>query len=204
MRRLGRAARAKARGATSQPFKRIGRGWYSFIAQKGEGGRAMRNSKLALLLMAFSAASVTPARAEDSAEAAKIKAWLQSYDQAFNAKDLDRLAAFYHPDVTIFEGGSVNNGWADYRDNHLGPELKEFQNLQFSLSNIRPYLLADGKSAYVTAEYSLKARLKERDIDAEGLETLVLLKGGNGAWKIRHSHTSSRRRPAAQAPTKTP
>jgi hypothetical protein len=38
----------------------------------------------------------------------------------------------------------------------------------------------------------------ERDIDSEGLATYLLLKGANGAWQIRHSHTSSRaRRPAA-------
>jgi ketosteroid isomerase-like protein len=39
----------------------------------------------------------------------------------------------------------------------------------------------------------------EREIDSRGLETLVLLKGPDGNWKIRHSHTSSRpvRRPPA-------
>ena len=41
---------------------------------------------------------------------------------AFVAKDLKKLATFYHPDVTIYEGAGINNGWADYRDRHLGPE----------------------------------------------------------------------------------
>lgn len=148
-------------------------------------------------LMLLGALLAAPLRGNDSAEVARIKAWLQSYDQAFNAKDLGKLAAFYHSEVTIFEGGSVNNGWADYRDNHLGPELKEFQSLQFALSNVTPHVLADGKTAYVTAEYSLKARFKDRDVDTGGLETLILVKGSDGGWKIRHSHTSSRRRPAA-------
>ena len=62
-------------------------------------------------------------------------------DAAFNAKDLDKLATFYHPDVTIYEGGGVNNGWVDYRDRHLGPELKSFENLQFSHSNTKGDLL---------------------------------------------------------------
>jgi ketosteroid isomerase-like protein len=31
---------------------------------------------------------------------------------------------------------------------------------------------------------------------AGGLETLIVSRGGDGLWKIRHSHTSSRRRPA--------
>ena len=134
------------------------------------------------------------------ADTASVESWLKGYDAAFNAKDLDKLAAFYHPDVTVYEGGGINNGWADYRDHHLGPELKEFQNLQFGHTNTRVILHPGGQSAYATSEYSIKAKMGERDIDSRGLETLVLVKGNDGNWKIRHSHTSSRpaRRPAGQ------
>lgn len=135
-----------------------------------------------------------------SGEAAKIETWLAGYDAAFNAKDLERLAAFYHQDVTIYEGGGVNNGWADYRDHHLGPELKEFQNLQFAHTGRKVHVLGDGRSAYSISQYSLKAKMGERDIDSGGLETLVLIKGDDGAWKIRHSHTSSRARRPPQTP----
>jgi uncharacterized protein YcnI len=41
------------------------------------------------------------------ADTAGIEAWLKGYDAAFNAKDLERLAGFYHPDVTIYEGGGI-------------------------------------------------------------------------------------------------
>lgn len=127
-----------------------------------------------------------------------IEAWLKGYDAAFNAKDLDKLATFYHPDVTIYEGGGVNDGWIDYRDRHLGPELKSFENLQFRHNNTKVTVFPDGQSAYATSEYFIKARMGERAIDSSGLETLVLLKGADGSWKIRHSHTSSRpRRPPA-------
>jgi ketosteroid isomerase-like protein len=127
-----------------------------------------------------------------NSDAAAIEAWLKGYDAAFNAKDLDRLATFYHSDVTIYEGGGVNDGWIDYRDRHLGPELKAFENLQFGHSNTRVRVLPGGQSAYATSEYFIKARMNEREIDSRGLETLVLLKGADGTWKIRHSHTSSR------------
>jgi uncharacterized protein YcnI len=133
-----------------------------------------------------------------SSDAAAVEAWLKGYDAAFNAKDLDKLATFYHPDVTIYEGGGINNGWIDYRDRHLGPELKSFQNLQFGHNGLKVTILPGGQSGYVTSEYAIKAKSGERDIDSGGLETLVLVKGGDGAWKIRHSHTSSRaRRPPA-------
>lgn len=143
-------------------------------------------------------ATAPPAsQSQATGEGAAIERWLGEYDVAFNAKDLEKLGTFYHQDVTIYEGGGVNNGWADYRDHHLGPELKAFQNLQFSHSNRKVQVLGDGRTAYVTSNYTIKAKMGEREIDSGGLETLVLVKGADGAWKIRHSHTSSRpRRPA--------
>jgi ketosteroid isomerase-like protein len=159
-----------------------------------------------ILGAALAAALTLPTHARDQVaqtaadDPAAIEAWLKGYDAAFNAKDLDKLATFYHPDVTIYEGGGINNGWIDYRDRHLGPELKEFENLQFGHSNTKVTVLPGGQSAYATSEYSIKAKMGEREIDSRGLETLVLVKGADGTWKIRHSHTSSRpaRRPAGQ------
>jgi uncharacterized protein YcnI len=145
-------------------------------------------------------AAAARAGAAQAAEAdtTGIEEWLKGYDAAFTAKDLDKLATFYHPDVTIYEGGGINNGWLDYRDHHLGPELKAFENLQFGHSNTKVTVLPGGQSAYATSEYSIQAKMGERDIDSRGLETLVLVKGADGSWKVRHSHTSSRpaRRPA--------
>ena len=147
-----------------------------------------------VLLFALSMCAVAPSLAAD--DVAEIKQLLTAYDEAFNAKSLDRLGAIYHPDVTIFEGGGVNRGWADYRDHHLGPEMKEFLKVSFAHTNVVVTPLgADRKTAYVAAEYSLKAQMKEREVEVSGLETLILLKGDDGAWRIRHSHTSSRRRP---------
>jgi len=130
-------------------------------------------------------------------EAGHIAKWLDGYDAAFNAKDLEKLGTFYDANVTIYEGGGIDNGWAGYRDKHLGPELKAFENLQFGHTDRKIHVLGDGRTAYVISQYSLKAKMGERVIDSGGLETLVLVKGADGAWKIRHSHTSSRpRRPA--------
>ena len=132
-----------------------------------------------------------------SGDAAAVEAWLKGYDAAFLAKDLDRLAAFYHPDVTIYEGTGINNGWADYRDRHLGPELKAFSNLQFGHTDTKVTMMPGGQSAYATSRYTIKAKMGDRDLDSEGLETLMLVRTPEG-WKIRHSHTSSRARRPAQ------
>ena len=159
-----------------------------------------RSTKRTLLALGLMLASAWPASAQQATpptgDAAVIEKWLAEYDAAFNAKDLEKLGTFYLPDVTIYEGGGIDNGWAAYRDKHLGPELKAFENLQFAHTNRQIHVLGDGRTAYAVSQYTLKAKMGERDIDSGGLETLVLVKGADGAWKIRHSHTSSRpRRP---------
>ena len=148
-----------------------------------------------LMLAVFVVALVPQAAAAQGGEEQKILAWLKGYDAAFLAKDLAKLADYYHPDVTIYEGAGVNNGWVDYRDRHLGPELKAFENLEYGHSNQTVRMLGE-RAAYVTSEYFIKAKMNERVLDSIGRETLVLEKQADGAWKIRHSHTSGRARPA--------
>jgi uncharacterized protein (TIGR02246 family) len=123
---------------------------------------------------------------------AQVREFFKTYDAAFNAKDLEKLGTLYHPDVTIFEGGGIDRGWAAYRDKHLGPELKAFQNLQWAHSNIVVHPLGDA-AAYVTADYTIKYQTGERSVDSGGIATHVLVRE-QGQWKIRHSHTAARRR----------
>ena len=149
----------------------------------------MRLAIIGLAILSMSAAVNT-----QSNESQKIEEWLKGYDAAFLAKDLDKLGTFYHPDVTVFEGAGVNNGWADYRDRHLGPELKMFENLEFGHSNRRVHMLGE-RAALAISEYFIKAKMKDRMLDNVGRETLVLEKQSDGSWKIRHSHTSGRARP---------
>lgn len=149
-----------------------------------------------MLLAVPSAAHVT---GQYATETGAIEALFKAYDAAFNAKDLDKLGTLYHQDVTVYEGGGIDNGWAAYRDKHLGPELKAFENLEFGHRDLAVNVLPGGTAAYATARYSLKAKMRDREVDAGGLATYVLVKGADGAWQIRHSHTSSRpRRPAAE------
>jgi uncharacterized protein (TIGR02246 family) len=124
----------------------------------------------------------------------EIVAFFKAYDAAFTAKNLDSLATMYHPDVTVYEGGGINPGWADYRDRHLGPELKSFENLAFSHNNVKVQTLS-ADAAYVTADYSLGRTADGRQVTSGGLATYVLIRQ-EGRWIIRHSHTSARRRPA--------
>lgn len=146
------------------------------------------------------AAAVPPAPADPHAghdavapaatASGEILRWLEAYDAAFVAKDLARLEAFYHPEVTVYEGTGVDDGWANYRDSHLGPELRSFEGLEYGHRSVMVYPLGE-HAAYVTAQVFLKAQASGKPLDLMGRETLVLEHTG-GAWKIRHQQIAVR------------
>lgn len=159
---------------------------------------------LALAIVAGAAAAILmTAAAQNDAEAA-VRAVLMQSATGFERGDLAMLNRVYSNDesVTIFEGGYANNGWADYRDKHLVPEMKEMKNIKYTLSDIR--VRVSGKMAWATYKYALGADRKESRVDVNGLGTAIL-EERDGRWQIMHTHTSApRRAPAAAAPSPTP
>lgn len=138
--------------------------------------------------MTLKARAMTPVEKE-------LVDFLKAYDAAFVAKDLAKLATMYTPETIVYEGSGINRGWKNYSETHLGPELKSFENLEFAHSNVVPHVLGPD-AAYVTADYMIKAKMADRLMDSGGLATFILSKDTNG-WKIRHTNTAARRRPAA-------
>jgi ketosteroid isomerase-like protein len=120
---------------------------------------------------------------------------------AFERGDMAALDKIWadDPSVTVFESGHANYGWADYRDNHLAPELKEMKNVKYALSDIRAKV--SGATAWATFKYALSADAGERRVEVTGLGTAVLERRGQ-EWRIVHWHTSAPRR--APSPAQTP
>jgi ketosteroid isomerase-like protein len=120
-----------------------------------------------------------------------VVAFFKDYDAAFVAKDMTKLATMYTADTTVFDGGGASDGWKDYRDNHLGLEMKEFADLRFAHTNVVPHV--SGDTAFVTAAYTMHAKNGDKISDGGGLATYTLIKE-KGAWKITHTHTSAKRK----------
>lgn len=121
--------------------------------------------------------------------------------QAVEKGDLAALDKLWANDesVTVFESGHANYGWNDYRNSHLGPELKEFKNTKYAFSDLK--VKVDGKTAWATFKYSLAAEIGARKIESGGLGTAVLEKR-DGQWRIVHWHSSApRRNPQPAQPT---
>ena len=139
------------------------------------------------------------AAASGSNSEAEVRAVLTQYTAAVERGDLPGIEKLWsnQESVTVIENGHANYGWADYRDHHLGPELREMKNVKYALTDIKVNL--SGHLAWATFKYTIAADLKERHIEGGGMGTAILQHGPNG-WQIVHWHTSSPRRPAAASP----
>lgn len=133
-------------------------------------------------------------------EAALVREALTQSTNGFEKGDMTILNRVWANDeaVTVFEQGHANYGWADYRDNHLVPEIKEMKNTKYALSDIR--VKVAGTTAWATFKYAISADIEKRHVEGGGLGTAVLEKR-EGRWQIVHWHSSAPRRAPAAAPS---
>ena len=125
-------------------------------------------------------------------EAAQVAATIEALFAAAQRGDLTALDTLYAGDsLTVIEGAGMNRTWADYRDHHLAPEMKEMKNFQYRPSEIEARVA--GNVAWAIFRYTLKADVGERPLDIVGRGTAVLERRGQ-RWVIRHTHTSGRAR----------
>lgn len=154
----------------------------------------------AICVLALSATISTGGFGQTNEEAAVRDVLLHSA-ASFAKNDVKEAAKVWANDesLTIFESGHANYGWADYRDNHLVPEMAEMKNTKYEFSDLKIHLA--GKTAWATLKYRIAADVlengKSRHVDGGGLGTAILEKR-DGQWRIVHWHSSApRRAPAA-------
>jgi ketosteroid isomerase-like protein len=137
---------------------------------------------------------LSTASAQTSEEKA-ITTVLQQNATGFAKNDMPMVERVWanSDNVIVFEGGHANYGWADYRDNHLAPEMKEMKNTKYDFSDIRTKV--SGNMAFATMKYEISGDIGARHVEGGGLATAVLEKI-DGKWKIVHWHSSAPRRAA--------
>ena len=74
-----------------------------------------------LLLLAATSTAVLAADPADS----EVKNVIEKFQQAIERHDVTAIGILVSPDIVVLENGHRNDGWADFRDNHLVPEFKE-------------------------------------------------------------------------------
>ena len=142
------------------------------------------------------------ARTGTADDASDALATLRAVFAAAERGDMLALDSLYDGDsLTVVEGAGINRGWADYRDHHLGPEVKAMKNFYYRPVDLEVHVVAT--TAWTTFRYNLKADMNGRAIDNVGRGTAILVKrtvGANSRWVVRHIQTSSR----ARRPTDPP
>lgn len=125
-------------------------------------------------------------------EVAAVRAVIEAVATGMEAGDFSALDMLFVSDrgLHIIEGAGVNHGWADYRDNHLRPELESFRNFSYQWHSIEPKV--NGDTAFAAFRYDLAAETDRGAIEMEGRGTIVLEKR-DGRWMVVHLHTSGRR-----------
>lgn len=163
----------------------------------------MKTLRAAAAVAALSVSGALAHQTHRHAEAAppklpmEVAEVLARYRAAFEARSTDRLSEVVDPALLVLEGTTKNVGWADYRDNHIGPEMKGWESLSYSdVAIVDSEVAGDAAWAVVQETVTMVSGGKTAVVDAA--ETFVLRRR-DGVWKIRHIHWSGRRRPEAKA-----
>ena len=72
-----------------------------------------------------------------------VRAAVEAYNRAFIGKDLSSLKALLTPDIVRYEHSVRNVGLDDVWENHLRPEVPEFENATAEFSDVRISATAD-------------------------------------------------------------
>ena len=128
--------------------------------------------------------------AASSEEAAVLKV-LADYRMAMEERSVAKLAVVVSDDLLVLEGTHKNAGWADYRDNHIGPEMAEWKEFRVA-GPVLTKLEVSGDLAYAVQEATYTIVDAKGPVVMLGVETVVLGKESKG-WKIRHLHLSGKR-----------
>ena len=78
-----------------------------------------------ICLTLFLAAVSPTLLAAGGAETTEVKGVIQQFHQALERHDVAAIEALVSADIVVLENGYRNEGWPDFRDNHLIPEFKE-------------------------------------------------------------------------------
>jgi len=143
----------------------------------------MKRTLIAVVLLLLCSLSL-PLEAQ---EGEGLNVALEKYNQAFRSKDVETVKSLLAADVLLYEHSVRNDGLEDVFENHLKPEITEFQDLELDFSDVR--ITAGPDLALVTRQYRVRGKLGERAIDATGNETMVWKLVG-GDWKVVHIHYS--------------
>lgn len=122
------------------------------------------------------------ASAQDTrGEETQVRKIVQQFEEGLSRRDLTKIEPLMATDLVALENGHRNDGWADFRDNHLVPEMKE----PMPASKTEVVKVTATKTmgwAYTKTEMQMSTKSGEkRDVE---LWTVYILEKRGEDWKI--------------------
>lgn len=143
---------------------------------------------IVLITLLHMAPPLAAQEAMDSARQAEVRSIVQQFHAALAASDSATALGQLHPDVVVYESGHAET-LAEYQSGHLASDMAFAAAIRREVSNETITLWGD--VALYNAETRSSGTWRDREIDAHGAETMVLVRTSDG-WRIRHIHWSSR------------
>lgn len=145
----------------------------------------MHRSAVAIVLVFASA----PLAAQAPSDSAAVVDAVHGFHQALAAGDSLAALGHLHADALIFESGHAETR-AEYRSGHLRADIGFATATRREVTAEAVAVLGD--AALYTGRSRTTGRVRDRDVDVQGTETIVLVRTSEG-WRIRHIHWSSQR-----------
>ena len=116
---------------------------------------------------------------------------VDSFHAALAAGDRQAALSALDARVAIFESGGAEMSREEYASHHLESDMQFSRAVSTKVVDRQSH--AAGDAAWVLTRTHTTGRFRDRDVDADGVETMVLRREG-GQWRIVHVHWSSRAR----------
>lgn len=141
----------------------------------------MAHTRIFRILPLLALLGCVPAVAQESADAAAVRGVIEQFEKGLQARDLKQIEAVVAPELVAIENGHRNDGWADFRDHHLVPEIRE------------PAPPSTGKIVKISASPGMawgysrtEMQIKRKSGEPAKIElwSVYVLERRDGAWKI--------------------
>jgi ketosteroid isomerase-like protein len=144
----------------------------------------MKNILVTLILLASTATLAQSSAQEKDKDA--VKATLISMWDALGKGELDRYAAYIHPDFTSFgENDTYLNSGRDLELRNYAQYLKTAKNLHTDMH--QPEVTVRGDVAWITYYWTESADVDGKHVTSRGKSTRIFVKEG-GKWLCIHGH----------------
>lgn len=145
--------------------------------------RSVGATRLSLLIAVLGIVPpATPLQGQDVDPHQAVAATVNAFHGALAGGDTAVVLDLLAPDAHILEGGGVETV-EEYVAGHMSADMAFARAVPRVRSELR--VVIQGEVAWVTSTSRAVGTYREREVDSQGGELMVLTRDGDGRWRIR-------------------